>query len=115
MTQASRRAATQWRFLPFRALVSGPLREHPGHALLALAAIALGVALGVAVHLINSSALNEFNLAAHHLAGEADLVVRGPRAGFDETLYPRIATLSGIALASPVLELEASRSGRHAA
>ena len=68
-------------FLVFNALVLGPLRERPGRAVLAVVAIALGVALGVAVHLINSSALNEFELASRHLAGTADLVVRGPRAG----------------------------------
>ena len=65
----------------FRALIFGTLREQPGRAALAVLAIALGVALGVAVHLINSSAINEFELAARHLAGEADLVLRGPRAG----------------------------------
>ena len=95
----------------WQALVSGPLRSAPGRTLLATLAIAAGIALGVAVHLINASAAAEFGRAALQLAGAADLVVRGPRAGFDETLYPRIATLPGIALASPVLELEASRSG----
>lgn len=95
----------------WQALVSGPLRSAPGRTLLATLAIAAGIALGVAVHLINASAATEFGRAALQLAGAADLVVRGPRAGFDENLYPRIATLPGIALASPVLELEASRSG----
>lgn len=95
----------------WQALVSGPLRSAPGRTLLATLAIAAGIALGVAVHLINASAATEFGRAALQLAGAANLVVRGPRAGFDETLYPRIATLPGIALASPVLELEASRSG----
>ena len=68
---------SQW--LLFHALVFGPMREHPGRSLLAVLAIALGVALGVAVHLVNASAINEFELAARHLAGAADLVVRGPR------------------------------------
>jgi putative ABC transport system permease protein len=100
------------RLLLFHALVSGPLREYPGRALVALAAIALGVALGVAVHLINASALNEFRIAAHHLAGEADLVIRGPSAGFDETLYPRIAKLPEVAAANPAVELEVPIFGR---
>ncbi len=95
----------------WQALISGPLRATPGRTLLAILAIAAGIALGVAVHLINNSAAAEFGRAALQLAGEADLVVRGPRAGFDETLYPRIATLPGVAVASPVLELNASRSG----
>jgi putative ABC transport system permease protein len=104
--------ASGWRFLPFYALVIGPLREHPGRALLALLVIALGVALGVAVRLINASALNEFSLAAHHLAGEADLVVRGPRGGFDETLYPRLARLPQVEAANPAVELDVPIAGR---
>lgn len=90
----------------FHALVAGTLRETPGRTALMLAAIALGVALGVAVHLVNASALNEFELAAHQLAGEADLVVRGPRAGFDEALYPRLARLPEVEAANPAIELE---------
>ena len=57
-------------------------------------AIALGVALGYAVQLVNRAALNEFSAALQLLSGEADLVVRGPRSGFDEALYPRLAGLS---------------------
>ena len=99
-------------FLLFNALVLGPLREHPGRAVLAIAAIALGVALGVAVHLINASALNEFEIASRHLAGEADLVVRGPRAGFDESLYPRIARLPQVEAANPAVEADVPLAGR---
>jgi putative ABC transport system permease protein len=92
--------------------VLGTLREHPGRAALAVFAIALGVALGVAVHLVNSSAINEFELAARHLAGEADLVVRGPRAGFDEALYPRLARLLQVEAANPAVEVEVPLPGR---
>lgn len=94
------------RALLFLALVEGPLRNSPGRTALAVIAIAVGVALGVAVHLVNFSALNEFELAARHLAGDADLVVRGPRAGFDEALYPRIARLPQVEAANPAVELD---------
>jgi putative ABC transport system permease protein len=94
------------RHLLFRALVLGPLRHSPGRALLATLAIALGVALGVTVHLINSSALNEFENAAQRLAGEADLIVRGPRAGFDEALYVAIARLPEVEAVNPALEID---------
>jgi putative ABC transport system permease protein len=106
------RPFTAGRFLLAYALVLGPLREHPGRAALAVVAIALGVALGVAVHLVNSSAINEFELAARHLAGEADLVVRGPRAGFDDALYPRLARLPQVEAANPAVELEVPLAGR---
>jgi putative ABC transport system permease protein len=104
--------AAPGRFLLFQALVLGPLRESPGRAALAVVAIALGVALGVAVHLVNSSAINEFELAARHLAGEADVVVRGPRAGFDETLYPRLTRLAQVEAANPAVDLEVPLAGR---
>ena len=100
------------RFLLIYALVLGPFRENPARTVLALAAIALGVALGVAVHLVNSSALNEFELAARHLAGEADVVVRGPRAGFDESLYPRLARLPQVEAANPAVEADVPLAGR---
>lgn len=96
------------------ALIVGPLRANPGRLILAIAAIALGVALGVAVHLVNASAVNEFGIAARHLAGQADLVVRGPRAGFDEALYPQLARLAGVDGANPTVELDVPLSGREA-
>jgi putative ABC transport system permease protein len=109
----SRTALSGGRLLLFRALVLGPLLENIGRAVLAVISISLGVALGVAVHLVNASAINEFELAARHLAGTADLVVRGPRAGFDEALYPRIARLPGVTAANPAVELEVPLAGRN--
>ncbi len=100
------------RFILFQTLVLGPLRENPGRTALAIVAIALGVALGVAVHLVNASALNEFEVAARHLAGEADLVIRGPRAGFDQALYPKLARLPQVEAANPAVDLEVPLVGR---
>jgi putative ABC transport system permease protein len=95
------------------AVVLAPLRHNPGRLGFATFAIALGVALGVAVHLVNASAVSEFRAAARHLAGEADLVVRGPRAGFDEALYPQLARLPGIEALNPALEIDVQLSGRN--
>ena len=66
-------------------------------------AITVGVALGYAVSLINSSALSEFNAALRQINGEADAVIEGSRAGFDEQLFARVASDPGVQLASPVL------------
>jgi putative ABC transport system permease protein len=95
-----------------RSLVLAPFLQHPGRLTLSVLAIALGVALGYAVQLINQAAINEFASAVQTLSGEADLAVRGPRAGFDESLYPRLAALSEVAVASPMLEVEAKLPGR---
>jgi len=107
----SRRVGLGRHSLLIDALIVGPFRENAGRSMLAVTAIALGVALGATVHLINASALNEFSIAAHHLAGQADLVVRGPRAGFDEQLYPQIARQPEVEAANPALELEVRLAG----
>jgi putative ABC transport system permease protein len=95
-----------------RSLVFAPFLQHTGRLALSVLAIALGVALGYAVQLINQAAINEFGAAVQALSGEADLAVRGPQAGFDESLYPRIAAMREIAVASPVLEVDAKLPGR---
>lgn len=79
---------------------------------LALIAIALGVALGLAVQLIHEAALDEFGRGMRELAGEADLQVRSGRGGFDEQLYLNLAQRPEVAEASPVLEVEARLPGR---
>src|SRR5258707_15734089 len=92
-----------------RSLLFAPFLQHPGRLALSVLAIALGVALGYAVQLINQAAINEFAAAVQTLSGEADLAVRGPRAGFDESLYPRLATLPEVAGGSPGPRGEARR------
>ena len=94
------------------ALFLGPLRQSKGRAALALAAIALGVALGYAVQLVNQSAIAEFAQAVQTLSGTADIEIRGPRSGFDEALYPRLARRPEVAVASPVIEADLRVDGR---
>jgi len=68
-----------------------------GRALVAVCAVALGVALGFAVQLINHTAVSEFNAAFATLSGDADLQVQGGRSGFPEELYPRLARDAAVA------------------
>jgi len=89
------------------ALIAGESRSHPLRALVAMLAIAAGVAMGYAVQLINGAALTELASTVNSLTGDADLTIRGPRNGFDESLYPRIAQLPDVAAASPVVEVDA--------
>src|SRR5690242_908230 len=79
--------------------------------LLSVVGIALGVALGYAVHLVNRAAVEEVSAAVRSIAGEADVEVRGARTGFPESLYPRIAALPGVERVSPVLELDVGLAG----
>jgi len=97
-------------------LVVAPLVRNKGRRVLSVVAIGLGVALGYAVQLVNGAAVSEFTQAVQALSGEADLQVRGqgsgPGSGFDEALYPRLAKLPEVAVASPVIDVEAKLPGR---
>jgi len=97
-----------------RWLLGAQWRSHRGRALVAMLTIALGVGLGYAVQLINGAAFNEFSAAARSLSGQADLQVRGAQLFIDENIYPQLATYSGVAVASPVLEVDAAVPGRNA-
>jgi putative ABC transport system permease protein len=87
------------------------LAHQRGRALLSVAGIALGVALGFGVQLVNRAAVDDLAAAVRAVAGTADLEVRGARAGFPEGLYAKIARLPGVALASPALDLQAGVAG----
>jgi putative ABC transport system permease protein len=103
----SRGAFTIWRLL-----LLAQLRESPARLLVTVLVIALGVALGAAVYLVNSAALNEFGLATKRLVGEADVIVRGPSEGFSEQLFTRLAGDTAVSVASPVLVLDVALPGR---
>jgi len=94
-----------------RWLLFGEWRAHPMRALLAVVAIAVGVAMGFAIHLINAAAFNEFSAAIQSLAGQADVQVSGREPSIDEAIYPLLATREGVAVASPVLEIDAALPG----
>jgi len=74
-------------------------------------AIVLGVALGMAVQAVHEAALSEFGRGLRAMVGEADLQVLGPRGGFDENVYARLASRPEVAEASPILELQVKRAG----
>ncbi len=95
-----------------RWMIAGEWRAHPVRIATAVIAIAIGVALGFAVHLVNASALDRFARGLATVNGGADLRIEATGGrGFDERLYPRIARLPGIAAASPVVTLKARIAG----
>jgi putative ABC transport system permease protein len=94
----------------FLALAAG-FAQRRTRTLLCAAGVALGVALGYGVHLVNRAAVEELAAGVRAVAGDADLEVRGGRGGFDEALFPRIARLPGVALASPALDVDAGLAG----
>lgn len=110
-TRVDRRSTTPrigaagWSWL-LAQLIGGYARQHPLRSAVQLLAIAIGVALGYAVHLINASALAEFSSAVRQVTGQADATIVGPREGFSDEVFGRVAADERIALASPTLELE---------
>jgi putative ABC transport system permease protein len=108
--RAPSRLRARWQLLEAAAI--GPLRQAPGRTFVAVLAIALGVALGFAVYLINRVAAGEVQGASRSLFGLADLAVQAPGNGFDEALFPRLAQLPGVAAASPVVEVQVRLPGR---
>jgi putative ABC transport system permease protein len=95
-----------------RAVLAGSLVQNRARTVVAALAIALGVALGFAVQLVNESAVDELTQSVRTLSGDADLTVRGPRGGFDEALYARLARDPEVAVASPAVEVEVRIDGR---
>lgn len=90
-----------------RWLLLGEWKAHWIQATVAMIAIALGVALGFSIHLINTAAFDEFSAAIKNLSGDSDLQIRSRQATFDETLYPKLATYEGVEHTNPVLEIDA--------
>jgi len=90
-------------------VIGGYARAHPLRAIVQVLAIAVGVALGFAVHLINTSALAEFSSALRQVSGQADAsIVGAPGAsgGFDERLLERIGADPAVEMANPILTLD---------
>jgi putative ABC transport system permease protein len=91
----------------FRWLLWGEWRAHPFRIALSVVAIATGVALGFSVDLVNGSAMSAFGAAVSAISGNADFeIVSRSNAGFEENLYPQIAMLKDVAVASPMVEVK---------
>ncbi|MBL8491375.1 MAG: FtsX-like permease family protein [Rhodocyclaceae bacterium] len=103
---------TAWRPGLLAGLAWSSIRAQPGRSLVAVLAIAVGIALGLAIHLINHSAVAEFSRAVASLAGQADLSVQGP---LPEDLYPDLARDPDVMAASPAIELRVNIAGRREA
>jgi putative ABC transport system permease protein len=88
-------------------ILIGRWREQPSRLALSVFAVALGVALGLAIHLVNRSALAEFADAIALVNGQAQRQVTAASGPVDEAVFEALAVLKGIAISSPVIELQA--------
>jgi len=78
--------------------------RHPGQLALAIAGIALGVAVVVAIDLANATSLRAFELSRELTSNRASHYVEATGGALDETVYTRVKTELGLDLAAPVVE-----------
>lgn len=95
-----------------RALALAPLQARARRSLLAMLAIAAGVALGLAVNLVNDAALAEMQQAFRTVAGTADVRIEGASRALDESLYAQIGLHKDIESIAPVLDVQAAVAGK---
>ncbi|MGH7728701.1 MAG: ABC transporter permease, partial [Vulcanimicrobiaceae bacterium] len=87
-----------------RALVLGPARAERLRATVTVVAVALGVALSLAIRLANATAVASFAHSVDVIANRVNVQILGVDRGFDERVFPRLATLPGVEQASPAIE-----------
>ncbi|HEX4917719.1 MAG TPA: ABC transporter permease [Limnobacter sp.] len=78
---------------------------------IATLAIAVGVGLGLAVHLIHQHALEQFNSGVRQFAGVADLQLLPHSERLPESVLETVVQWPEVAVASPILELQVAIDG----
>ncbi|MEZ5706525.1 MAG: ABC transporter permease [Burkholderiaceae bacterium] len=86
-------------------------RHHPWRNASAVAAVMLGVALALAVQLINASALAEFASAVSSVNGQPDRELRARQGLMDDRWLARVRSQPGVEKASPVLAVRTHLMG----
>ncbi len=87
------------RLVAWRTLLRDPLRTA-----ITVLGVALGVAVVLAIRLANGGVLDSFRVGLDHVAGKSRLQVSAGELGFDETLFPQIAQVPGVAKAVPLIQ-----------
>lgn len=80
------------------------LREHRFRTSLTVMGIALGIAVLIAVALVNRSILGSIAATIDDVTGKADLSVSGGSSGFDAALYDTVTDTPGVYKAAYVVE-----------
>ena len=108
-----RKRAIDGRFALLGWLWRAQVRAQPGRAMTAVVAIAIGVALALAIHLVNRSAVAEFATAMSTVNGDAQAHVRARAGSLDERLYETLSADPAGATVSPVIEADFALADRH--
>lgn len=79
------------------------IRQNPLRTALTISGVAFGVAIFVAIRVTNLSTLRAFAETVDAVSGRTQLHVVGEVAGIDQSLYPRVRSMPGLAAAVPVV------------
>src|SRR5918996_4218693 len=79
------------------------LRQHPLRTCLTILGVAFGVAILVAIRVTNLSTVRAFAEAVDAVSGRTQLHVVGGVTSLDQSLYPRVRSTPGLAVAVPVV------------
>ena len=79
-------------------------RQQSGALIAAVLAVAMGVALGLGIQLVNASALAEFDNALSEINGEAQFRLTGASSRMDDTVLAQVERDAAVTAASPVIE-----------
>lgn len=87
------------------------LRAYRARQALAVLAIALGVAMGLAIEIVNRSALEEFRRALASINGNADASLRSASGHLDARIFAKVANDPRVREAAPILHLPVTITG----
>src|SRR5271170_2708470 len=87
------------------------LRMKPVRTILTALGVSFGVALYIAIAIINRSTLTSFRTSIDAVAGKATLAVTAGDAGFPEAELDKITRSPGVKSAAPMVESRAYFAG----
>jgi putative ABC transport system permease protein len=88
----------------FRFIGLRHIRQKPLRTLLTFLGVAFGVALYVAISMINDSTRKSFRQNIESVSGKSKFVIGGGLAGFDEAKLEQIKSIEGVKAAVPMME-----------
>lgn len=86
-------------------------RAQPFLTALNVLGLAIGIAVYLAIQIVNHSATRSFQAGIDLVAGRSDLEITDP-GGVDETIWPKLSGFPGLRAATPVLEGYATLPGQ---
>ena len=89
------------------------LQHNPLRTVLTILGVACGVAVFVAIRVTNLSTFRAFSETVEAVSGRTQLQVVADVAGLDQSVYPRVRSMPGLAAAVPVGSVSALTTIRY--